>query len=311
MPEVVTAGEAMVLLLPPGPGYLRHHAHLEVRVGGAEANTAVGLARLGFRVGFLTRLGQDELGELVLSRLRAEGVEVWARRTEAPTGLYLRERLPGGRGRVHYYRQGSAASLLSPEDLETSHLKGAKVLHLTGITPALSPTARIFVLSALKAAKELGLAVSLDVNYRKKLWGASEARSFLEETLPMVDILFLSEEDGRLWPLKGPDLLAALATLGPREVILKRGKEGSLGLIQDNLLEAPSFRVEEVDPVGAGDAFNAGYLAGLLWGLPPEERLRLGNALGALAVTVLGDYEGAPSKEELLDFLQSERGLDR
>ncbi len=312
MPEVLTAGEAMALLLPPVPGRLRHQPYLELRTGGAEANTAVALARLGFSVGFVTQLGQDELGELVLARLRAEGVQVFARRVEAPTGLYLRERLPGGRHRVHYYRQGSAASLITPEALDPSCWQGVKVFHLSGVTPALSPGARAFALWAMREAKARGVRVSLDVNYRRKLWTAREAQAFMEEALPLVDILFLSEEDAVLWPEEASDHLALLAAKGPKEVVLKRGRKGAKAWVGGSLLEAPAFCVPEVDPVGAGDAFNAGYLAGLLWGRSPEERLRLGNALGASAVTVLGDYEGALSKEELEDFLRGqEERVDR
>lgn len=311
MPEVLTAGEAMVLLLAPKPGYLRHQPQLEVHIGGAEANTAVSLARLGLSVTFATRLGQDELGELVLSRLRAEGVEVWVEREEAPTGLYLRERLPGGLSRVYYYRQGSAASRLQPGFLAPFCWEGTRLFHISGVTPALSAEARAFTLWAIREAKGRGVWVSLDVNYRRKLWSQEEANAFLEAALPWVDTLFLSEEDAVLWPQEGPDLLVLLAAKGPREVILKRGKRGALAWIEGALLEAEAFAVEEVDPIGAGDAFNAGYLAGLLWGRTPRERLVLGCALGALAVTVLGDYEGAPSKAVLEDFLSLRRGVDR
>ncbi len=312
MAEVVAAGEALALLLSPAPGYLRHQARLELRMGGAEANTAIALARLGFAVAFLGYVGRDELGEMVLARLRAEGVRVEGmRRVEAPTGLYLRERLPGGRVRVHYYRQGSAASQMAPGAFEPSLLEGARLFHLTGVTPALSPSVRAFARWALGEAKARDLLVSLDVNYRRKLWAPEEARAFLEEALPLVDILFLSEEDASLFHIQGEALLEALARLGPREVVLKQGRAGAMALAEGRVWSAPVFPVAEVDPVGAGDAFNAGYLAGLLWGRPVGERLRLGNALGALAVSTLGDYEGAPSREALEAFLEGQDGAER
>ncbi|GAA6743279.1 sugar kinase [Thermus antranikianii] len=315
MSEVVTAGEAMVLLLPPRQGYLRHQPYLEVRVGGAEANTAVALARLGFSVSFLTFLGQDELGELVLNRLRAEGIQVFSKRTRAPTGLYLRECLPSGRGRVFYYRQGSAASFMHPESFSPELLNEAKLFHLSGVTPALSESTRSFTRWILQEARKRNVVVSFDVNYRKKLWVPEEARVFVEDILPLIDILFLSEEDAVLWSEEGfereEELLGALSAKGPREVVLKRGKRGALGFSNGSFLESRGFPVKEVDPVGAGDAFNAGYLAGFLWGHPLEERLKLGNALGALAVTNLGDYEGAPSREDLFGFLAEDLSLDR
>lgn len=312
MPEVVAAGEAMVLLLAPQPGYLRHQAWLELRVGGAEANLAIALARLGFKAGFVGWLGQDELGELVLQRLRAEGVEVsQVRRLEAPTGLYIRERLPGGRGRVHYRRSGSAAAQMIPGAFDPDYLEGCRVFHLSGITPALSSGAAAFARWAMAEARRRGALVSLDVNYRSKLWGPGPARAWLEEVLPQVDCLFLSQEDARLWEASGLELLRALAARGPGHVVLKRGRLGALALVEGCCFESPAFPVEEVDPVGAGDAFSAGYLAGLLWGKPPAERLRIGNALGALAVSVPGDYEGAPSASELADFLQQQTFVER
>ncbi|MCS7059287.1 MAG: sugar kinase [Meiothermus sp.] len=312
MPEVIAAGEAMALLLAPKPGYLRHQTYLELRVGGAEANLAIALARLGFRAGFVGWLGQDELGELVLQRLRAEGVEIsQVRRLEAPTGLYIRERLPGGRSRVHYRRSGSAAAQMAPGAFDPGYLEGCEVFHLSGITPALSPSAAAFARWAMTEARRRGVLVSLDVNYRAKLWEPRLARAWLEEALPQVDCLFLSQEDARLWEVDGTELLKTLAARGPRQVVLKRGRLGALALVEGCCFEAPAFSVEEVDPVGAGDAFSAGYLAGLLWGKPPAERLRIANALGALVVSVLGDYEGAPSALELADFLQQQTFVER
>jgi 2-dehydro-3-deoxygluconokinase len=311
--DVITAGETMVLGVPPRPGRLRHAGSLELKIGGAESNLAIALSRLGLSAGWAGYLGDDEPGQLVLDRIRAEGVDTsQVRRIERlPTGLYLREQI-GTDVRVYYYRQGSAATTMQRDAFEPGYLGGAKFVHLTGITPALSDGCRAFVLWAAREAGASGARVSFDVNYRSKLWGTKEAREFAEEILPDVYLLLAGDEEARaLWDRDDEALVRELASLGPEEVVLKTGSAGSLALVDGEILEHPAFTVSEVDPVGAGDAFAAGYLAGHLWGLPAQERLRVANAMGALSVATLGDYEGLPDKDELRAFLQGERSLGR
>ncbi|CAA9438093.1 2-dehydro-3-deoxygluconokinase [uncultured Rubrobacteraceae bacterium] len=308
--DVVTAGETMVLGVSARPGRLRHATGLELKIGGAESNLAIALSRLGLSAGWASYLGADEPGQLVLDRVRAEGVDTSrvVRVKDHPTGLYLREQV-GTNVRVYYYRQGSAASTMQPEAFDPEYLSGVKFLHLTGITPALSEDCRAFVLWAVRGA---GARVSFDVNYRSKLWGTEEARSFVEEILADVYLLFTGDEEARaLWGRDDEALVRDLARKGPEEVVIKRGGAGSLALIEDEILEHPSFTVAEVDPVGAGDAFAAGYLAGHVWDLPAEERLRVANAMGALSVATLGDYEGLPDRDELEAFLEGEESLGR
>ena len=308
--DVITAGETMVLAVPPRPGRLRHAGNLELKIGGAESNLAIALSRLGLSAGWVSYLGDDEPGQLVLDRIRAEGVDTSQvhRIKEHPTGLYLREQV-GTDVRVYYYRRGSAAATMTQEAFELDYLSGSSFLHLTGITPALSEACRSFI---LWAAGEAGTRISFDVNYRSKLWGTERAREFIEEILPDVDLLFVGDEEARaLWGRDDEDLVRELASKGPEEVILKRGKAGSLAFVDGEVLEHHAFTVAEVDPVGAGDAFDAGYLAGHLWDLPAEERLRVANAMGAMSVATLGDYEGLPNEDELWAFLDDERSLGR
>ncbi len=311
--EVVTAGETMVLGTPSQPGRLRHASSLELKIGGAESNLAIALSRLGIYAGWASLLGDDEPGQLVLDRVRAEGVDTSrVRRLPGyPTGLYLRERLGMG-GQVYYYRWGSAASTMAPGALDPRCLQGARFLHLTGITPALSEQCRAFTLWAAREGRAGGTHLSFDVNYRSKLWSPEEARDFVEELLPHVDLLFLGDEEARaLWERDDEEFVRELAASGPEEVVLKLGKKGSMALSEDRILAQPGFEVPEVDPVGAGDAFDAGYLAGRLWDLPPEERLRVANAMGALSVLTLGDYEGLPDREELWTFIEGREALER
>ena len=311
--DVITAGETMVLGVPPRPGRLRHAGSLELKIGGAESNLAIALSRLGLSVGWMSYLGDDEPGQLVLDRIRAEGVDTsQVRRTkDHPTGLYLREQV-GADVRVYYYRQGSAASAMQKDAFDVDYLSGATFVHLTGITPALSEDCRAFVLWAVREASASGARVSLDVNYRSKLWRPQEAREFVEKILPEVYLLFAGDEEARaLWGRDDETLVRELSGIGPEEVVLKTGSTGSLALVDGEILEHPAFTVAEVDPVGAGDAFAAGYLAGHLWDLPAEERLRVANAMGALSVATLGDYEGLPGRDELQAFLDDERSLGR
>lgn len=304
--DVVTFGETMVLLTAREPGRLRHATELELRIAGAESNVAIALARLGFRVGWISWLGADELGEAVLARVRAEGVDTAQVRRlgDAPTGLCLRERLPTGVS-VYYYRQGSAASRMGPGAFDPAYLDGARVLHVTGITPALSPSCRELTLWATAAARQRRLRVSFDVNYRSKLWDPQSARALLAELLPQVDVVFVSAEEAEtLWGASDVELLRRLsAQYGCAEVVLKCGERGAVALIDGERWEAPAFRVEVRDPIGAGDAFAAGYIAASLWGKGPGERLRIANAMGAFSVAALGDYEGLPGREELEAFL--------
>jgi 2-dehydro-3-deoxygluconokinase len=314
MPEVVTAGETMILGVPAGPGRLRHAPGVELKIGGAESNVAIALSRLGISAGWIGYLSADEPGQLVLDRIRGEGVDTSGvrRLEEASTGLYLREKV-GTEVRVYYYRRGSAASKMAPKAFDPDYLQGAEFLHLTGITPALSADCRAFVLWAAEQAYASGVRVSFDVNYRSKLWSTSEAKGFVEEVLPLVDLLFVGDQEAQaLWGRDDEEFARELTEgAGPQEVVLKRGAEGSLVLVEDEIMEQPAFSVAEVDPIGAGDAFAAGYLAGHLWGLTPEERLRTANAMGAYSVMTLGDYESLPSREELQAFLSGKRGLGR
>jgi 2-dehydro-3-deoxygluconokinase len=305
MLEVVTAGEPLIALVPLERGRLQVGKFLEVQVGGAELNLAVALARLGVKVGYAAWVGMDGLGDLVLERLRAEGVDIRAiRRIEGFTGVYIRQILPLGQGRVFYYRKGSAASRMGPRAFDPGYLEGARFFHLTGIIPALSESCRTFSLWAITEAKGLGVRVSLDLNYRRYLWEGEAARAWLAEALPLVDILFLSEEDAAglclgeeaVWDLPVP------------EIVLKRGAKGASAQVGGRRYEVPAFPVEAVDPVGAGDAFNAGYLAGHLWNFSVEERLRLASALGAFVAASRGDHEGAPRWDEVRAFLQGEVG---
>ena len=311
--RVITAGETMALVVPPSPGRLRHATSLSLSIGGAESNVAIGLARLGIPASWISVLGDDELGELVLHRLRAEGVDTSGVRriADRPTGLYLREEV-AGRLRVYYYRSGSAAATLSPNAFDPSMLQGAAFLHLTGITGALSEECAEFLPWAATTARDAGVRVSYDVNYRSRLWEPSAAQAATEALLPLIDVLFVGHDEANaLWGWETHTALEQLSKIGPSEVILKLGADGCAAMINGEQLTSPGFPARQLDPIGAGDAFDAGYLAATLWGWAPEKRLRAANAMGAFCVQNLGDYEGLPDRRELDGFLEQIPDLGR
>lgn len=311
--RVITAGETMALVVPPSPGRLRHASSLSLSIGGAESNVAIGLARLGIPASWISVLGDDELGELVLHRLRAEGVDTSGVRriSHRPTGLYLREEV-AGRLRVYYYRTGSAAATLSPNAFDPSIVQGAAFLHLSGITAALSPECAEFLPWAAMTARDAGVRVSYDVNYRSRLWEPSAAQAATESLLSLVDVLFVGHDEANaLWGWETDTALQQLSKVGPSEVILKLGADGCAAVINGEQLISPGFPARQLDPIGAGDAFDAGYLAATLWGWAPEKRLRAANAMGAFCVQNLGDYEGLPSRRELDAFLEQIPDLGR
>ena len=311
--RVITAGETMALVVPPSPGRLRHAASLSLSIGGAESNVAIGLVRLGIPASWISVLGDDELGELVLHRLRAEGVDTSGVRriADRATGLYIREEV-AGRLRVYYYRSGSAAATLSPNAFDPSMLQGAAFLHLTGITGALSQECAEFLPWAATTARDAGVRVSYDVNYRSRLWEPSAAQAATEALLPLIDVLFVGHDEANaLWGWETDTALEQLSKISPSEVILKLGADGCAAMINGEQLTSPGFPARQLDPIGAGDAFDAGYLAATLWGWPPEKRLRAANAMGAFCVQNLGDYEGLPNRRELDGFLEQIPDLGR
>jgi 2-dehydro-3-deoxygluconokinase len=299
----VTLGETMALLSPTEVGLLRHATTMRLGVAGAESNVAIGVRRLGVPAAWLGRVGDDELGRLVLGTLRSEQVDVDAAvlDAEAPTGLMLKERRTAGLARVVYYRRHSAGSRLGPDDLDVDRIERARVLHLTGITPALGPGPRAAVHAAVDVAAGSGTLVSLDLNYRAALWGAAEAGAELRDLTGRADLVFAGDDEAPLVVEQGspPAMAAALAAMGPGHAVVKCGERGAAAVVDGSARTVPAVPVRAVDSVGAGDAFVAGYLATLLGGAAGEDCLATAAVCGAFAVTVPGDWEGLPTREEL------------
>ncbi|WP_249714984.1 sugar kinase [Rhizomonospora bruguierae] len=299
--DLLAIGETMASLR--AASLLRLGGQLALSIAGAESNVAIGVARLGHSTRWVGRVGGDELGQLVLRTLRAERVDVEhvTVTPDALTGMLLFERGPGGATRVHYRRQGSAASRLAPHDIDTALRDGMRVLHVTGITPALGDAPAQAVRHAVEAARTAGATVCLDVNFRAKLWGPVAARRSLRPLLTHVDVLVASEDelplvsDGSHEAARVEALLAG----GIAEVVVKRGRHGASVYTIDGRIDRPAVPVPVVDTVGAGDAFTAGYLSGLLDGLDPADRIERAGTVAAAAVAALGDWEGLPTRSEL------------
>ncbi|HEX5418173.1 MAG TPA: sugar kinase [Chloroflexota bacterium] len=314
-PEVVSLGEMMVMLVAEETGPLRTAELFRKHVAGSEANVAIGLARLGHRPGWVSRLGEDEWGVYIRNFLRGEGVDVSQVifDPEHPTGVAFKERRELGARRVVYYRRGSAASHLRPQDLNPDYFVGARFFHTSGINPAISASAHETVRAAIALARQAGAVVTFDPNVRLKLWDAATCRKTLREIIPSCDIVLPGQEEAELLTGETDPIRAARAilTLGTRMVIVKVGAEGSIAVSEEGIVRAPALRLERiVDPVGAGDGFAAGFLSGQLRGLGLTESLRLGNLVGAAAMTVSGDVEGLPTWEEV-QALESQRDVAR
>ncbi|WP_097911829.1 sugar kinase [Streptomyces sp. b84] len=302
--EVVTVGETMAALRATRP--IKLAPAMELSVAGAESNVAIGLSRLGHRVAWAGCVGDDEFGALVLRTLRAEQVDVSHARTdtdERPTGLLVREDGIGDLATVRYYRSGSAGSSVRPDDILPALTPGVRILHLTGITPALSPSAAASVRAAAAHAREIGILVCLDVNYRARLWSTGQAREALLPLARTADILVASADELHLVsddPSLGErEAVAALLAEGRSEVVITRGGDGASVATMEGTFSAPVRRVPVRDVIGAGDAFVAGYLSAHLDGLSVEERLHRATASGAFAVTTCGDWEGLPTRADL------------
>ena len=303
MTGLVTLGEAMAVVAASEPGPLAPGASARLSFAGAEATVAIGVRRLGHPAAWIGRVGADAAGRMIVGGLRAEGVDVFHVRTETavPTGLMLRERRTADRTRSAYYRRGLAGSRLAPEDVDEELVATARLLHITGITPALGSTARDAVRHAVDVARRAGVTVSVDVNYRSLLWSKDDAAAELGFLVRQADLVFAGPEEASLLVGDAPPerTAHALTALGPRQAIVKLGAEGALAVVDGVALAQPPVAVTVVDPIGAGDAFVAGFLAAYLDGAGPTERLRTAATCGSFAVSVQGDFEGLPRRDEL------------
>jgi 2-dehydro-3-deoxygluconokinase len=293
--DVTSFGETMLRLSVPPGHRLEEARQFEIHPGGAESNVCAALASLGRSVGWVSKLPQGQLGSLVVRRLRAAGIDTSrvAYAADARLGTYYVEfAVPPRATQVTYDRAGSAASRLSSTDIDWNYLLDTRVLHLTGITPALSDSCKELMVEAIDRAKAKGVPVSFDVNYRSRLWSAKEAAQTLRKLVRHVDILICGKGDAcTVFGLDGDEahVLEALGQLSDANLlVLTLGDNGVAAWTRETLHRQMAVRADIIDRVGAGDAMAAGVLDGYLDG-SVDEGLRRGAALAALALSQHGD----------------------
>lgn len=294
MLSAVCLGEGMVVLTPDVPGPLAGVEMFRRSVGGAECNVAGGLAALGVRTAWLSRLGADPFGDYVRRELAGRGIDVGAVEADPhrPTGLYVKDTEAR---RMHYYRTGSAASALEPSYLDrpevAQRLATADLVHTTGITAALSDGSAALL---KRLAKDSRCTLSVDLNWRPALWRDRDTGP-LRDLLAEADVVLMGADEAEVFagtsdPAELRALLKPSATL-----VLKSDAHAALALPPDEPpVEVPALTVDVVEPVGAGDAFAAGYLAGTLNGLSMNQRLRLGHLAAAHVLAVTEDHAPPP-----------------
>lgn len=314
MYDVVTFGEAMVRLSPPHFQRLEQTRSLDLNVGGAELNVAVGVTRFGMKSTWVSKLPKNSLGYLIRDRAQEFGVDcshiVWSDQGRA--GLYFLEFGASPRASsVLYDRSGSAISMVKPGEIDwTKVFNGSKHFHLSGITPALSPSAAEVTVEALKAAKNAGCTVSYDLNYRKKLWTPADAKRIQEPMMADIDILITTEEDTHVvFGIKEKDYETVAERLAQtfkfkivaitlREDLSVWRNNWTAIVYQDGkIIRDRKYEVEIVDRVGAGDSFTAGFLFGWLKEKDVEKAVRYGNAFAALKHTFPGDFNWSTQEE--------------
>ena len=309
-PEILTFGEAMTMFVADSPGKLSEVEHFQRRIAGADTNVAIGLARLGFHVGWLSRVGSDSFGDFIRNTLENEGLDCRHLHTDTqhPTGLLFKERALGGADpKVEYFRRGSAASYLTPQDASEIDFGALRHVHATGIPPALSASARELAHHTLKEARAKGASISFDPNLRPSLW-ASEAdmRETLNALAMLSDWVLPGLSEGQLLTgQKTPyDVAGYYLDQGASAVIIKLGPEGSyyrgnLGGQEESFTADGCHVADVVDTVGAGDGFAVGVISGLLDGCSARQAAQRGNLIGAQAIQVVGDMEGLPNRQQL------------
>jgi 2-dehydro-3-deoxygluconokinase len=307
--DLVTLGESMLRFSPPDKRRMEQTSQFNCYVAGAESNVASGLARLGKQAAWLSRLPDIPLGHIIANTLRQYGVDLsgvkWVH-GERQGVYFVEDASPPRPIRVWYDRANSAASRMTPDDLDADMIHAARWLHLTGITPALSDSCRATAQAALEIAHQSGLKISFDVNYRALLWKPAAAAAVLSPFCHAAEVVFVAARDAEtLFDVRGEPAAIAhdLQKLWGGVVIVTQGTEGVFGCDGQGMFTAPAFEVAIVDRVGAGDALAAGVICRLLEAAPLEDALRFGAAMAALKLTIPGDIAVVTrgEVEELID----------
>jgi 2-dehydro-3-deoxygluconokinase len=314
--DVITIGDAMITFDPWTKGPMRFVHTFERKVGGAELNVAIGCARLGLKAGWISRLGNDEFGRYIKHFVQGEGIDLSEVRLMDgyPTSLNFKEIMEDGSSRTFYYRANSPTSTMGPDDLNEEYFKQAKLLHITGVFPAIGGQNYEIIKRAIELAKKHGLLISFDPNIRLKMWSKEEAKEKLSAFLESADIILTGQEEAEL--LLGENdpekIIKTLSGMGISHIAIKQGEKGSIGYYGGQIVEAQPVKPRKVvDTVGAGDGYDAGFVYGVLNGWSLERTLRFANTIGSMVVSVSGDNEGLPYLEDVLVQLGEKEWIER
>ncbi len=324
--DCIGVGEAMLRFTPPNGLRIEQSQALDIAVGGAELNLVVGMSRIGSRTAWLSKLPDTSLGHILGNQARIHGVDtshiIWTDAATSRLGLFFLESGAAPRaGEIVYDRKGSAASTMAPEDWDwPALLRQTRLLHITGITPALSESCRAMTFAAVAAAKEAGCAVSCDLNYRAKLWTPEEAAICFRELLPQVDVILTGSSDMKIiFGATGKPVELArwlreefgvpVASVGKRRGNAASGLQARRSVVatERGVFVSPGAEFQPLDPIGAGDAYGAGFLHGLLTTDDEERAVAMGDAMAALKHTVPGDFCVVSRAE--LDAVLSGQGM--
>lgn len=305
--DVITIGEAMAMFVATETGDLAAVEHFMKRVAGAELNVATGLARLGLKVGWVSRVGKDSFGRFVLHSLAKEGIDARGVSEDSryATGFQMKSKVENGTDPiVEYFRKGSAASHLSPEDFRAEYFASARHLHLSGVAAALSESSYALLEQAATTMKAQGKTISFDPNLRPVLWKSEAAMvEKLNQLAFQADWVLPGIKEGMiLTGQRTPEGIADFyLTRGVQAVIIKTGCDGAWYKTAAGEQGAvAAIKVDNVvDTVGAGDGFAVGVISALLEGRTLQQAIRRGNKIGSLAIQVQGDSEGLPTREAL------------
>lgn len=314
MAKVILFGEPMALLIADTVGPLEDVEHFTRAMSGAEVNVAIGLTRLGHNVEYLTKLGDDPFGHYIEKSLIKNkiGTSLISYDSIYRTGIQLKNRVTDGSDpQAPYYRKGSAASHITKEDIDKINLNGIDLIHITGIPPAISQSARKATFRLAERAKENNIFLTFDPNLRPALWEDKETMvEVLNQLSEYADLILPGEEEGEILAgtTDNKEIANFYHNLGVKIVIVKNGYEGAYYSDGNDSCQVSGFKVDKVvDTVGAGDGFAVGVISGIIEGKNLFESVKRGNAIGAIQVTNLSDNEGLPDKEELTLFMMQEK----
>ena len=296
--DLFTFGESLSVFISSDTDSVMSAAKFERVTAGAEVNVAVAISRLGLKAQYFSRFGNDQLGSVMLADIEAEGVDVsLAKRVDSFTGAMVRNPGKSAPVEISYLRKGSAASTIEPSDILDSYISSTRWLHATGITCAISESGAKTVKHALEKAAQLKIKSSFDLNIRRKLWSEDVARKVLEPLARDVELLIGGEDEYQVvfGQVEPKQILAEVNKRGCNIAVMTKGDQKMRFSIDGNYEEITPPKVVAVDPVGSGDAFTGGVIAGLLSGMSSKQALEQGSICGALVASMFGDWTGIPS----------------